>query len=412
MELQPDFFQIRSDALHFLLQAVAQFIELLDLGVNLADVDCKIGGFGVEALRGGVVRRLIALLIEQRNFLIVLGLFFFERGDFADAVLQLLALIVEAGVVVAADASAAAEELLGFVERGSVLRPSVGGMALLAAGIVIFGIVERPEPVFIAAVCFFHADERAAIASVAGRAAEFIQRMPGEKILVRMAGERRVVALLQSEVGFRERQRGRNVFRLHTHMAGLATVGEADAADVVNHRAGWVDVDLDQRNVEAIDSFDQAFERGGAKPRQFVAEIFAGGVLRGFHRRVNLALLGGELRFGVEQIVERAVQLIIIELAGDRLSALFGPIHGVGLRFGLLNVFEAAFLLTAMTGVIGNNFVVVNQRTDQAAVLLKGAEYGRALLVHDRHLLSDLIVLRSGHRFGLLRGGGQLLIIR
>ncbi len=105
IQLHANFFQVRADALHFLLQAVAQFVKLFDARVNFADIHGEICGLRVELLRSGVVRGLVARFVELRNGLIVVGLFFFETGDFADGVLELLTLIVKTGVIMAADAA-------------------------------------------------------------------------------------------------------------------------------------------------------------------------------------------------------------------------------------------------------------------------------------------------------------------
>ena len=147
------------------------------------------------------------------------------RGD------QQLVLIVEALELVAADAALFAVELLGVVQHRSMLGDHVRGVALLAAGVVIFRIVERPEPVLVAAVRLFDRVERAAIAAVAGRAAKFFERMELQQVRIGMAGERRVLALGQAEIGLGQRHHHRNHQRIGAHVAGLAAVHQADAAE-------------------------------------------------------------------------------------------------------------------------------------------------------------------------------------
>src|SRR5579859_7403385 len=117
-------------------------------------------------------------------------------------------------------------------------------MALLAARIVVFRIIERPEPVLITPVSCLDAVERAAVSTVARRAAEFVERVPLEELLVRMTGERSVFTFLPAEIGLGQRQRRGNVVRVHAHVARLATVRETNAADVVDFVAWRVDVDL------------------------------------------------------------------------------------------------------------------------------------------------------------------------
>ena len=146
---------------------------------------------------------------------------------------ELLVLIVEALEAVAADAAFLTIELLAFVEDGRVLGDDVRGMALLATGVVIFGIVEWIEPVFVAAVTVLDGIYGASIATVAGRAAEFFERMRFQQHQVRMAGVGRVFAFREAEVGFGQRDLRRNVTSLRADVAGLAAIHEAGAAEIV-----------------------------------------------------------------------------------------------------------------------------------------------------------------------------------
>ncbi len=107
------------------------------------------------------------------------------------------------------------------------------GMALLAAGVVIFGIVERIEPVLVATVPALDGIDGTAIAAMAGRAAEFFERMPFQKLQVGMAGVGRVFAFREAEVGFSERDLRRNVARFGADVAGLAAIHEACAAQII-----------------------------------------------------------------------------------------------------------------------------------------------------------------------------------
>src|SRR5580692_6461683 len=106
-------------------------------------------------------------------------------------------------------------------------------MALLAAGVVILGIVKWIEPMFVAAVPAFDRVDGAAIATVAGRAAKFFQRMPFQKRQVGVAGVGRVFAFRQAEVGCSERDLRRHVASFGADVAGLAAIYEACAAEIV-----------------------------------------------------------------------------------------------------------------------------------------------------------------------------------
>ena len=124
---------------------------------------------------------------------------------------ELFVLIVEALEAVAADAALLAVELLAFVQHWGVFGDHVRGVALLATGVVIFGIVEGPEPMRVSAMTTIHRVDGAAIATVAGRAAKFFERMPVDKLEVGMAGEGGIFAFGHAEVGFGQRNLRRHV---------------------------------------------------------------------------------------------------------------------------------------------------------------------------------------------------------
>ena len=152
----------------------------------------------------------------------------------------------------AADAALGAEKLLAFIQHRRVLGDHVSRMALLAAGFIILGIVERPEPVFVAAMSFLDRINGAAVAAVAGRASEFLQRMPFQEIEIGMAGERSVFALGHAEISLCERDLRRHIARIGAHVARLAAVDEPCAAQIVQRSSGRVDVDLDDALVKIL----------------------------------------------------------------------------------------------------------------------------------------------------------------
>ena len=137
---------------------------------------------------------------------------------------ELFVLIVKAAEAMAADAALCAVQLFALIQNGRVLGDHVARVALLAAGLKILWIVERPEPVFVAAMPFLDGINGAAIAAMAGRASEFFERMPFDEIEIGMAGERRVLALGHAEVGLRERDLRWDIARIGAHVAGLAAI--------------------------------------------------------------------------------------------------------------------------------------------------------------------------------------------
>src|ERR1700732_1227667 len=104
----------------------------------------------------------------------------------------------------ASDAAALAVKLLPLVEYRSVLSDHIGGMALLAARVVIFGVIQRPKPMLVSAMSAFDGIDRTTISAMAGRTPKFFERMQCKKFLVRMAAERSVGALCHSQVRFRQ----------------------------------------------------------------------------------------------------------------------------------------------------------------------------------------------------------------
>ncbi len=69
-----------------------------------------------------------------------------------------------------------------------------------------------------------------------------------------MAGEGRVGALGEAEVGFGQRHGDGNQERIGAEMAGLAAIDQAGAAEIVKRCAAGIHVDLAQVNVEALDA--------------------------------------------------------------------------------------------------------------------------------------------------------------
>ncbi len=125
----------------------------------------------------------------------VVLLLVFQLGDGLPRADEFLVLIIEALEAVAADAALFPVQRFRLVQDRGVLGDHVRSVALLASGIKIFFVIQRPEPVFVAAVALFDRVQRASISAVAWRAAEFFQRMIFHHVRIGVAGEWRVVAL-------------------------------------------------------------------------------------------------------------------------------------------------------------------------------------------------------------------------
>ena len=202
---------------------------------------------------------------------------------------------------------------LRLVQDRRVLGDHVRGVALLAAGVEIFRIIERPEPVLVAAVAFLDRIQRAAISAVARRAAKFFQRMKLHQVRIGMAGERRVVALRQAKIGLGERHRDGNDQRVRADVAGLAAIDEARAAKIVERRPGGIHVDLAQMRMSrffmlSLQSCRVAWSPGPADCSFTYRSSLS---LRVLGRLVDVAALGDQRGLCGHDRSEQAVQLVV-----------------------------------------------------------------------------------------------------
>ena len=188
-----------------------------------------------------------------------------------------------------------------------MLGDHVRSVALLAAGVVVLRIVERPEPVLVAAVAFLDRVERASVSAVAGRAAELFERMilsrSGSGWLVKGAS----CALGQAQVGLGQRHQRRHHRGIGAHVAGLAAVHQAHAADIVDLRAGGIHVDLAQLDVHVLDAVQQAFESRRTKPGRFSLTYSFSAVWASLAGLSTIAALGDQSRRCGHQAGERGM---------------------------------------------------------------------------------------------------------
>src|SRR3989338_2121198 len=188
-ELDADLFQVGPGALLFLHQAGHTHLELLALGVQPAHADAEVFGVGVEPLGGLVGVGGVAVLDALLDLALGFGLFAVELVDGLAGGFQALAIVVEAFEAVAAHAAAQAEELLAAVQHLGLLDHHVAGVALLAAGLEVLAVVERPEPVLVAAVGLDDAGGGAAVAAVTGRTAEALRFVNLQELAAGVARE-------------------------------------------------------------------------------------------------------------------------------------------------------------------------------------------------------------------------------
>ncbi len=111
-----------------------------------------------------------------------------------------------------------------------------------------------------------------------------------------MAGERRVVALRQAEIGLRQRHRDGNEQRVRAQVAGLAAIDQAGAAQIVERSSGRIHVDLAKVNVQVLHAFGEREQILGGEAGELLLHIFVQLVLRVLGGLVDVAALGDQLR--------------------------------------------------------------------------------------------------------------------
>ena len=153
VNLHADFFQVRTDFLDFLQQVVAAAVRAVSASASIRlTVNRQIRGLRVELFAASLSGAWSPSLLQARNFQLVVGFLVRELQNLLACADEQFVLIVEALEAVAADAALLAIELFAFVQRVGMLGDHVGRVALLAARVEIRRIVERPEPVLVAAV--------------------------------------------------------------------------------------------------------------------------------------------------------------------------------------------------------------------------------------------------------------------
>src|SRR5271168_380301 len=107
---------------------------------------------------------------------------------------------------------------------------------------------------------------------MAGRTSEPFERMSLNQIQIRMAGERRVVAVRHFQVGFCQCYLRGHIHRISAYVAGFAAVDETRAAKIIDGCSWRIDIDLNDALVETLHAVKQAFERCGTESGQMIGD--------------------------------------------------------------------------------------------------------------------------------------------
>ena len=191
-------------------------------------------------------------------------------------------------------------------------------------------------------------------------------------------------------------------------MTGLAAIHQADAAHIIDLRAGRIDVDLLQLDIHSRSAVEQALQIRRAKAGQ---AFFHEGIerdlrfLRGF---ILIAALGDEHGLLAHDAGKGVVQVVVIEFA--KLGAIGGgPIEIVGEGPGRVEILQLGGF--GAFGTFRNLLELIGERAHFAAGILKIGSQGGALAIEQIDLFLNLAIGRKGRAPGIIHGGFQLLVI-
>ena len=105
-------------------------------------------------------------------------------------VAQSIGFAIECLVAMAAGTAANLEQILAAIQHVGALQHAVAVMTLIAPGLHVLFVIERPQPMLVSAVSFFNRGCAAPVAAVTGRAAEAIWIVCLKQLLVWMRDER------------------------------------------------------------------------------------------------------------------------------------------------------------------------------------------------------------------------------
>ena len=193
VQLEPHVFQVRPDLLHVLHQAVRLEIELLQAPVQLAVRHSQVDGLAVQAVGFFVRLGGVGLLHQVGGLLHVVFLLRFNLLDLLADRVQVFGLLVVSLVAMAAHAALLPEQIFAVVDglplHIAAGQHHVGRVAILATRLRIFLGKQRPQPVLVVAVPLLDAGGGAAIALMAGRAAELFRIVNLQQLRFGMADE-------------------------------------------------------------------------------------------------------------------------------------------------------------------------------------------------------------------------------
>src|SRR5580704_4088341 len=185
-QLLTGFLQVRANFFDFLQKVVTLLLERLGTRVHPANLNREVSCLAVQPVGGSVVGRRISLLLQTRDQEQILRFRLRQLQNLLARIDELFVLIIETLEPVASDAAALAIKLFPLVEHSRMLGDHVRGMALLATRVVIFGVIQRPEPMLVASMPAPDRVNCTAVPAVARRTTEFLKRMQGKEFLVRM----------------------------------------------------------------------------------------------------------------------------------------------------------------------------------------------------------------------------------
>jgi hypothetical protein len=377
LQLGADFLEARTDLLDFAHQAARARVELFLLRVQRAGADPEIVGVREQLLRVGIGgARVVGLGFGESDFALPFGLLLLDLADLLVDRRDLVGFAVEAFVAMARHAAAQAEDFAPGVQVVGHFGDHLPRVTLLAAGLNVLLVVQRPQPEFVVPVRLLHAGERRSVAAVAGRAAETFGVVNLEQFLIGMAGK--------------------HLFAAHACLGERNRLPRAEvAAFAAIHQVDVLDVDLADLDVELIERVLHRGQGGGAGVGDAIRQV-----LIAFRTQI------GGLFHQVDALLQESRLFVLpgLELIAHLLEVHDARLVFTGERHLARLLLQLCDLLAQ--GILGalavRDFDLVSERADVAANFLERLVQRQNL---GHHVLIDVAVdLRGVGRGGLFGG--------
>ena len=188
-DFHANFLQVRAHFLPAHHQVLGGHLKMVQPHGGLAGCHAQRVGLRVIVARRFIVRGVVAqvaIALGIAQVLVVLRLQLLNLLLVGHQFFRLRVVTLEA---MAANAAFPLEKLLAGAQLRPMIHHHVRGVALLATGLDVGLVVQRPRPVLVFPMAHLHAIHLHPVAVVAGRATKFFRVVNSQQFRVRMAGE-------------------------------------------------------------------------------------------------------------------------------------------------------------------------------------------------------------------------------